>query len=135
MQGLISITKHQPLLHTISISIQNCKVSLLQLLSWIQICFEKPSLRHLKLRLSPAFSEVILQILIIFLSIPCSHEQTLTLRDMYLKVKESPREIDGSISTKMHGTSGKLNNTLQYKSLVFFGRGFTPSFTNSVFSL
>ena len=91
---LCSITKHQPLLSTLSVSISEVTqvynsfhqvtrspvFSKTHFLSWIRTCFENPSLEELKLDISQAPSEFILQIIIVFLSTPCSREQTLTFK-------------------------------------------------------
>ena len=93
-QKLSLITEHQPLLHTVSVlvgigmvrrpqsNIVSCapKLSEKHFISWLQTCFKKPLLRDLKLSLEPAYLMFLIQVLTDFLSTPCSHEQTLTIR-------------------------------------------------------
>ena len=93
-QKLSSITEHQPLLHTVSIlvgigmvrrsqsNIVSCapKLSEKHFISWLQTCFKKPLLQDLKLSLEPAYLKFLIQVLIDFLSTPCSHKQTLTIQ-------------------------------------------------------
>ncbi len=162
---LISITEYHPMLHTISISINEItqcfgsfgpvvkntpQISYELLQSWIQICFAKPSLHHLKLSLSPASDEVLLKILIAFLSTSCSHDQTLTFSYINLKEDETKSSTnkkkdaisltesstgepspDSALSSHQFGEA----STLLYKSLIFDHCSFKSSFTNSVFSL
>ncbi len=93
-QNLSSITEHQPLLHTVSISIakqsqiydsfhmvtRTPKLSEVHFISWLQTCFKKPLLQDLKLSLNPVSLKFLIQVITDFLSTPCSHEQTLTIR-------------------------------------------------------
>ena len=93
-QNLISITEHQPLLHTVSIltakdiHIYNSfhrvthtpKLSEVHFISWLQTCFKKPLLQNLKLTLDSVSLKFLIQVITDFLSTPCSHEQTLTIR-------------------------------------------------------
>ena len=93
-QKLSSITEHQPSLHTVSIlvgigmvrrpqsNIVSCAPTLSEkhFISWLQTCFKKPLLQDLKLSLEPAYLKFLIRVLTDFLSTPCSHEQTLTIR-------------------------------------------------------
>ena len=160
IRRLISITEYQLLLHTISISITEIKLGcfgsggtvtpqlsyeLLQ--SWIQICFNKPSLYHLKLSLSPVSGEILLKILISFLSTPCSHDQTLTFSYIHLRADEMKSLSGKKTSSSESSNAGEVSSdslslhhldeasTFPYKSLIFDRCGFNSSFTNSVFSL
>ena len=95
-QNLISITEHQHSLHTVSILTAKQthtyntfhrvthypKLSEVYFISWLQTCFKKPLLQNLKLTLNfeSLSSKFIFQVVTDFLSTPCSHEQTLTIR-------------------------------------------------------
>ena len=114
--------------------------------SWIQICFNKPSLYHLKLGLSPVSGELLLKILISFLSTPCSHDQTLTFSYISLRADEM-KSLSGkktsssefSNACEVSSDSPSLHHleafAFPYKSLIFDHCNFKSSFTNSVFSL
>ena len=90
-QKLAEMTEHQPLLHSVSLSV-TClffdpvsiytprKGSKTHFISWLQACFRNPSLQDLKLKLNTSSPELPLQAVIVFLSTPCSHQQTLTLQ-------------------------------------------------------
>ena len=161
LQRLISITNYQPLLHTISISITEIeqifgsfgpivkntpRISVPLLHSWIQICFKKPSLHHLKLCLSPTSSKFLLQVLETYFSTPCSHDQTLTfsinLRDDSPSASKSRSAMKSSLSNMPPpgNTSAPLlhqfdDTYTHHKSLVFNCCSFKPSFTASVYQL
>ena len=156
IRRLISITEYQLLLHTISISItiMRCfgpvtpQLSYELLQSWIQICFNKPSLYHLKLSLSPVSGEILLKILISFLSTPCSHDQTLTFSYISLRADEMKSLSGEKTSSSESLNAGEMSSdslslhhldeasTFSYKSLIFDSCiNFESSFTNSVFSL
>ncbi len=82
--ALTSITKHQQLLRSLSISLNEVTDIFghyeIHFLSLIQTCFKNPSLQELKLHISPATTQLVLQIIRVFLSTPCSQEQTLTFQ-------------------------------------------------------
>ena len=162
IRRLISITEYQLLLHTISISITEItqcfgsfgfvvkhtpQLSYELLQSWIQICFNKPSLYHLKLRLSPVSGEILLKILISFLSTPCSHEQTLTFSYIRLRADEMKSLSGKKTSSSESSNAGEMSSDslllhhldeasmFPYKSLIFDHCNFKSSFTDSVFNL
>lgn len=122
------------------------------------ICFQKPFLHHLKLSLSPTSAEFLLQVLITFFSMPCSHDQTLTFRMNLCDESSMPKKSSKPPPVPLHTPAplqDKLDKgdeaplvppkplqhkfddtcTLQYKSLVFESCGFHLSFTRSVFGL
>lgn len=95
VEKLISITKHQTFLHTITINIDVKSIQLQsddgfyrEIRIWLQACFEAPHLKHLKISATSS-PDVLLDILSMFISAPCQHEQTLTLN---ANVKQNLKE-------------------------------------------
>ena len=68
--SLITITKHQHLLHTVSIKLSRSYPQE-ELKSWIQVCLKKPLLERLELSLKGVALEVMLRSLVMFFMTPC----------------------------------------------------------------
>lgn len=109
MHSLISITEYQPLLHTISIS----SVLLPLLISWIQICFKKPPLLHLKLRLHHTDSE---HFYVNTLFIPQDSDTSLG--------EAFPNTSKNSLSSKVYGNA-KCSNKIFIWHIVSEGNTYT----------
>ncbi len=93
-QKLNAIVEYQQCLSTLSFSINEVTevynpfhrvtrspvFSKTHFLSWIQACFKSPSLQEVQLDISPITTQLIFQVLTVFLSTPCSREQTFILK-------------------------------------------------------
>ena len=140
---LIAITEHQPLLHTISITIPrdpqyHCsggsfaekytpQISQEELKFWIRVCLRKPLLKHLKLDLTCVTGDTLLQIVAAFLSTSCSHSQTLTLTSITIGQSWVQKTLTEAASPTYH--------VLPCKSLVLESCHFEPSFCAALFGL
>ena len=97
VQNLISITDCQSELHTISITITSetwkafhLRFSITPLQPWFQACFKRPLLQHIILSLDALSPEFFFDILAMFFSAPCSHEQTLTFTETKFEGTQNP---------------------------------------------
>ncbi len=89
LDSLVVITEHHCSLHMISLRCRypsyiygELNMSMQLMKPWLQVCFIKPSLCHFKLSLSPMPTNIMMDILVMFLSTPRSQEQTLTFSAM-----------------------------------------------------
>ena len=142
---LIAITEHQPLLHTISITIRTDsqhiyqssegsfaekytpQISQEELKSWIQVCLQKRLLKHLKLDLTCVTGDTLVQIVAAFLSTSCSHSQTLTLTSITIGQSWVQKTLTEAVSPTYH--------VLPCKSLVLESCHFESFFCAALFGL
>ena len=87
LDSLVAIVEHHCSLHTVSVKCRHpsraeLNMSMQLMKPWLKVCFIKPSLCHFKLSLSPMPTNIMMDILAMFLSTPRSQEQTLTFSAM-----------------------------------------------------
>ncbi len=153
-----SVTKNQPLLNTLSISLRVYDGSKMLssetlFISWIEECFKHPSVQEFEFCINPATAQLVVQIITVFLSTRCSQEQTLVFR-MALgpkssntcptPVKSPPHSKGSKMSLRLRrSTQSSVPSTypfndaitFKYKCLSFDSSTIFDSFTDAFFSL
>ena len=130
IEKLISITEHQSVLDTISITISACICSQLgrvqcrraplfwrtplfsaELLHfWIRSCLQKPFLRHFTLCLDPISAKFFSKILVTFLSISSTQKQTI---DLTISRMNCPSDTGSKATFKLHKKNERRRSSLE----------------------
>ena len=154
---LSSITENQPSLASLSISSREVtqvfnsfhSVTHSHLLfekkifSWIQTYFKNPSLKEVKLSIRPSSTQFVMDVLTLFLSKPCSHEQTLTFgmalgnSSIYAQTSTKSHQKNLPVQSNDPSPTYQFDDalTLKYKCLSFNSCTIYDSFIEDFFKL